>query len=238
MKKFFLILGCFLFIGLKAQTEAVELEFEPISYKHLWENNGIYEQKVLDVGNKIINANKLNNRIVLCVIRNPKIVNAYASYIDKSVTIFTGILPYFDNDDELAAVVSHEIAHCLDYYEGGIPRWLLAMRVNSKSYETKADLVGIDLMTKAGYNPVASITIGTKALDESFWDDFLFWEHPKGSKRTLEEYKYIYVKYSWALKTDMVNNINFQNFVNYSQKDINKFIQKEKLKELKKGEYL
>lgn len=238
MKKFFLILVCLLFLGLRAQAEVLEFDFEPISYKHFWEHNGIYEQKVLDIGNKIINANKLNNRIVLRVNRNPRVINAYASYIDKSVNIYTGILPYFDNDDELAAVISHEIGHCLDFYEGGISRWLIAMRFNSKSYETKADLVGIDLMVKAGYNPVASITMGTKALDESFWDDFLFWSHPKGSKRTLEEYKYIYVKYPWALKTDIVNNINFQNFVNYSQKDINKFIQKEELKALKHSERL
>jgi len=130
------------------------------------------------------------------------------------------------------------MAHCLDYYEGGVPRWLGSMRVNAKAYETKADLVGIDLMAKAGYNPLASITMGNKVLDESFWDEFLFWSHPKGSKRVLDEYKYIYVKYPWALKTDMVNNVSFQNFVNYSQKDINKFIQKQAFKKLNEGERL
>lgn len=238
MKKFLLILWCLFFVGLNAQAALVELDFEPVSYKHFWETNGIYEQKVLDVGNKIINANKLNNRISFCVVRNMRVINAYASYINKSVNIYTGILPYCDSDDELAAIISHEIAHCLDYYEGGIPRWLGAMRFNSKAYETKADMVGIDLMTKAGYNPVAMITMGNKALDESCWDDFIFWGHPKGSKRTLEEYKYIYVKYQWALKTDMTTNINYQNFVNYSQKDINKFIQKREIKNLKQGENL
>lgn len=237
MKKFVLVVSCLLCFTLQAQA-FVEIDFEPISYKHFWENNGIYEQKVLDVGNKILNANKINNRIGFVVTRNIKVINAYSSYIDKSVNIFTGILPYCDNDDELAAILSHEIAHCLDYYEGGIPRWLGAMRFNSKAYETKADLVGIDLMTKAGYNPVAMITMGNKALDESCWDDFIFWGHPKGSKRTFDEYKYIYVKYPWALKTDMVNNINYQNFVNYAQKDINKFIQKQELKNIKQGENL
>lgn len=237
MKKFYLVFGCLLCFTLQAQAY-IEFDFEPISYKHFWETNGIYEQKVLEVGNKILNTNKINNRIGFVVARNIKVVNAYASYLDKSVTISTGILPYCDNDDELAAVIAHEIAHCLDYYEGGIPRWLGAMRFNSKAYETKADLVGIDLMTKAGYNPVAMITMGNKALDESCWDDFIFWGHPKGSKRTLEEYKYIYVKYPWALKTDMVTNINYQNFVNYSQKDINKFIQKQEIKNLKHGENL
>lgn len=236
MKKFLIIFAFLLMNSLSVNANFVE--FTPISYKHFWETDGIYEHKILDVGNKIINANKLQNRIVLRVVRNQTVINAYASFPQKSVNIYTGILPYLDNDDELAAVMAHEMGHCLDYYEGGFPRWLIAMRFNSKAYETKADLVGIDLMTKAGYNPVAFITMSSKVFDESFWDDFLFWAHPKGSKRVLDAYEYIYVKYPWALKTDMVNNENYIKFVNYSQKDINKFIQKQEIKKIKQGELL
>lgn len=227
MKKVLIILCLFLF-GLKASAEILELE--PVATKDFWKRDGIYEEKVLEVGEKIINANNLKNRVVLRVIRNSKVINAYASFMQKSVNIYTGILPYCDNDDELAAIISHEIAHCLDYYDGGIPKWLLMMQVNIKEYEYKADLVGIDLMAKAGYNPIAAITMSNKVLDESFFDDFFFWTHPIGSKRTLAEYKYIYKKYPWALNTEMVKNVNYQNFVNYSQNDINKFIQKEKNK--------
>lgn len=227
VKKFF-ILFVLLFLGLQASAEI--LEIEPAGAKDFWKRDGVYEEKVLDVGEKIINANNLKNRVVLRVVRNSKVINANASFTQKSVNIYTGILPYCDNDDELAAIISHEIAHCLDYYDGGVPKWLLLMRVNLKEYEYKADLVGIDLMAKAGYNPLAAITMGNKVLDESFLDDFFFWMHPIGSKRTLAEYKYIYKKYPWALNTEMVKNVSYQNFVNYSQNDINKFVQKEKIK--------
>lgn len=236
MKKFFIVLGL-LCIGLQASAEIADFDFEPTSYKHLWEKNGIYEQKVLDVGTKIIGANKLEKRVVLRLTRNIKIVNATASPTQKAVNIYTGILPYFDNDDELAYVVSHEIAHCLDFYDGFM-KWAFVMAFNKKEYEYKADLIGIDLMVKAGYNPLAAICAANKVLDESYWDNFFFWTHPKGSKRTLAMYKYIYVKYQWAFDTDMVHNINYQNFVNYSQKEINEFKQEKKIRNLKQNENL
>lgn len=236
MKKFLVVLGL-LFIGLQASADMVELDIEPINFKHFWEKNGIYEQKILDVGNKIISANKLDKRIVLNLKRNANMVNASASPTQKTVNIYTGILPYFDNDDELAYVVSHEIAHCLDFYDGFM-KWAFVMTFNRKEYEYKADLIGIDLMAKADYNPVAAICAANKVLDESYWDNFFFWTHPKGSKRTLTMYKYIYVKYPWAFDTDMVHNINYENFVNYSQKEINAFKQEKKTRNLKQNENL
>lgn len=236
MKKF-LVAFVLLFVSLGVNAEVIQFEELPNMHNY-WQNNGKDQEKILDVGNRIINTNRLNKRIVLNLVNNTKVVNAYASFTQKSVNIYTGILPYCDNDDELAAIIAHEIAHCLDYYDGGFTRWLLAMRFNSKEYEYKADLVGIDLMAKAGYNPVAMITMGNKVLDESYWDNFLFWSHPKGSKRTLAEYKYIYKKYPWAINSDMVKNVNYQNFVNYSQKDINNFVQREKLKSIRRGDDL
>lgn len=230
MKRLLIALLCFITIGTKVSAEILELE--PTSTKDFWKKDGIYEEKVLDVGNRIINANKLDKRVVINVIRNIKIANAYAMPTQKSVNIFTGILPYCDNDDELAYVISHETAHCLDYYDGFM-KWAFVMTFNSKQYEYKADLIGIDLMVKAGYNPIAAISAANKVLDESFWDNFLFWTHPKGSKRTLAMYKYIYVKYPWALNTDAIHNVNYENFVNYSQKDINEFEQEKKYRKIK-----
>ncbi len=234
MKKFLVVLGL-LFIGLQASADV--FEYETISYKHFWEKNGIYEQKILDVGTKIINTNKLDKRVVLRLKRMTSVINATASPTQKTVTIYTGILPYFDNDDELAYVVSHEIAHCIDFYDGFM-KWAFVMAFNRKEYEYKADLIGIDLMVKAGYNPVAALCAANKVLDESYWDNFFFWTHPKGSKRTLAMYKYIYVKYPWAFDTDMVHNVNYENFVNYSQKEINAFKQEKKTRNLKQNENL
>lgn len=230
MKRLLAVLLCLIFVSLKVNAEILELE--PTSTKDFWKKDGIYQEKVLDVGTKILNTNKLDKRVVIEVVKNSKIINAFASPTQKKVYILTGILPYCDNDDELAYFISHEIAHCLDFYDGFM-KWFFVMTFNSKQYEYKADLVGIDLMVKAGYNPIAAISVANKVLDESFWDNFLFWTHPKGSKRTLAMYKYIYVKYPWALNTDAIHNVNYENFVHYSQKDINEFVQEKKYRKLK-----
>lgn len=235
MKKYLFVLLAVMCFVAKANAEIVE--FENINSKDFWMRQGVYEEKVLDVGTKLINVNKLDKRVVLRVVRNTKVINAYASPTEKSVNIYVGVLPYCDNDDELAAIIGHEIGHCLDYYDGFL-KWFFIMNFNSKEYEYKADLIGIDMMVKAGYNPLAAICMANKVLDESYWDNFFFWTHPKGSKRALAMYKYIYAKYPWALKTDMVNNINYENFVNYSKKDILEFQQSEKLRASKRGENL
>lgn len=235
MKKFWIILWLLLFMGLKVQAEIIE--FEPTNVKDFWARDGIYEEKVLNIGTKIIHANKLEKRVVIITNRNAKVINASASPTQKSVNIYTGILPYCDNDDELAYLIGHETAHCLDFYDGFM-KWFFVMTFNKKQYEYKADLVGIDLMVKAGYNPIAAICAANKILDESFWDNFFFWSHPQGSKRILAMYKYIYVKYPWALDTDMVHNVNYENFVFYSQKEINEFKQEKKIRNLRQNENL
>lgn len=224
MKKVLIAL-VFLFIGLGACAEILEVE-RITDMAHFWDQLGKREEKVLYVGTKIINANKLDKRIPIQTIRSNTKINAFSSPADKTVSIYYGLLPYIDNDDELAAVLSHEMAHSLDEY-GGPFKWI-NMTLNSKEYEFKADLVGIDLMTKAGYNPVAAICVNNKWMPESYWDFGVFTTHPKTSRRLMKMYEYIYVKYPWALKTDMVHNVNFENFTYSSKKEINLFLQKEK----------
>ena len=183
----------------------------------------------MDVGTKIVNANKLDKRIPFMVQSDKNIVNAFSFKNPKSVVVATGLLPYIDNDDELAFILSHETAHSLDAYEG-VARWC-SMTFNSKAYEYKADLIGIDLMAKAGYNPIAAITGLSKFAPEPMFDFGLFTSHPKTSKRAFEMYKYIYKKYPSALSSEMVKNVNYQNFTYYSQKDLEEFQQDEKYRE-------
>lgn len=233
MKKF-LIIFCAFIAGMSVRAANVEIyDYSNINMKNFWQENGKYEQKVIDVGTKIINTNKLDKRIPINMDRSTKTINANTSLQDKTVTVYYGLLPYLDNDDELAAVIGHEMAHALDAY-GGFFKWI-DMGINSKNYETKADLIGIDLMVKAGYNPVAAICMANKWMPESYWDFWILTSHPKTSKRLLAMYEYIYVKYPWALKTDMVHNVNFENFTYSSQKEIDAFIQHEKERADKRG---
>lgn len=232
MKKFLLVLGLML-IGLSVRAEFIEVESN-INMENFWNKNGKDVQKIMEVGSKIINANKLEKRVPFQLVNNSKIINAGAFFKPKLVIVYTGLLPYIDNDDELAYVLGHEIAHTMDAYEGA-GKWA-AMLANVRSYEYKADLIGIDLMVKAGYNPIAAITETNKWMPEPLFDFISV--HPKPSKRMFEMYKYIYVKYPWALNSDMAKNVNYTNFVYATQKEINQFILNEKVRENnKKSKY-
>lgn len=232
MKKVLIILGIFLTTCSYVFAEEIGVfDYPDINMKNFWEKNGRYEQKVLDVGTKIINANKLDKRIPIQMNRNLKTINAVSYFTNKTVVVYYGILPYMDNDDELAYVIGHETAHALDAY-GGPFKWV-SMTFNSKEYEYKADLIGIDLMVKAGYNPVAAICMANKWMPEDYWDLWIFTTHPKTSKRLMAMYKYIYVKYPWALKSDMIHNVSYENFTYSSEKEINEFQQHEKEREIK-----
>ena len=224
-----LVVFVLLIAGLKVSAEPVEL-ISNIDMKNFWGKTGRYQEKIIEVSSKILYKNKIDKHIVT-VLDSSKVINAHASSWDRSVHIYSGILPYLDSDDELAGLISHEMAHVLDFYKS--PMQPLIMKFNSKHYEHKADLVGIDLMTKAGYNPVAMIIAKNKYAGEPLFD-FGFWTtHPRSTKRQLAIYKYISVKYPWALKSDMTRNIHYQNFLNVAKKDIEKFKQQEKSKQLK-----
>lgn len=229
MKRFFLVLGVLL-LGIQAQADFIEVETNVNMY-NFWDKNGKDVQKIVEIGSGIINANKLDKHVGLYMVRNSNIPNAHATFVDKTVNVYTGLLPYIDNDDELAYIMAHEMSHCMDFYDGIFK--VTAMKFNSKAYETKADLIGIDMMAKAGYNPISAITITKKISGESIFDNWIFWSHPKASTRMMNMYKYIYKKYPWALSSEMTKNINYQNFLYNCDKSINEFKRAEKLRSKK-----
>jgi metalloendopeptidase OMA1, mitochondrial len=83
------------------------------------------------------------------------------------IVVFTAILPVAKNDDQLATVLSHEIAHALAHHaseriaraqrEGkGILATLANLRHN-REQELEADHIGVFLMPFAGYNPEEAV---------------------------------------------------------------------------------
>lgn len=59
--------------------------------------------------------------------------HAQTNTYGKSVFLSIGMLPYIDNDDELAFVLAHELAHAQEGYGGAFK--LVTMSFNSKKYE-------------------------------------------------------------------------------------------------------
>ena len=231
MKKFLVLLVVIL-IGTCAFAEEVYV-IRGVNFGNFWKKKGIDEEKVLSVGQKIMLDNKIPKRVPIFVVNN-KSVNASANLYDKTVTINSGAFLYIDNDDELAYVLAHEIAHSVDAY-GGMIKYM-AMGANSKKYEQKADLNGIDYMVKAGYDPIAAITMGNKIFGEPVWDWGFTYTHPKGSKRLLDMYKYIYVKYPQYLNSPYTQTASYKNFTYSMNKEIKEFQQKQKRRQLKQQE--
>lgn len=110
-------------------------------------------------------------------------VNAFALPGGK-IGVFTGLMKVATTQDQLAAVVGHEVAHVLARHSAerasaNIPAQvggaiasvygvgqLYGMGVNalfllpySRSHESEADLMGIDLMAMAGFDPRASVSL-------------------------------------------------------------------------------
>lgn len=76
------------------------------------------------------------------------------------VCVYTGLLAIVNNDDQLATVLSHEIAHALAHHaneritteESGRVNWLFRQAYD-RQQESEADHIGLFLMTFAGYDP-------------------------------------------------------------------------------------
>ena len=231
MKKILLLLGVLLIGSCTFAEEIVVIR--GVNMDNFWKKKGIDEQKVILVGQKIMLDNKIAKRVPIWV-DNKKTINAYSRTYDKIVIIHEGMFFYIDNDDELAYVLSHEIAHSVEAY-GGLMKYM-AVNANSKKYEQKADLNGIDYMVNAGYDPIAAITMGNKIFAEPVCDWGFTSTHPKGSKRLMDMYKYIYVKYPNYLNSPLTKSPSYKNFEYSMAKEIREFQQKQKRRQLKQQE--
>jgi predicted Zn-dependent protease len=114
-----------------------------------------------------------------------KNVNAFALPGGK-IGVFTGLLKVAQTQDQLAAVIGHEVAHVIAGHSAervsesmatelgmsvveattGVSGEMLGVASNvffllphSRTHEAEADLLGMDYMAKAGFDPRAAITL-------------------------------------------------------------------------------
>lgn len=196
------------------------------------------QRKVSEVGFRLLNANGIQTRAVFALATTRKI-NAYCDTRSRMIVIYRSLYERCETEDELAAVLAHEIGHSVDTYAGpfrGIGT-CIAMSYSPRKYELKADKRAIDYLVNAGYNPVAMIVIMSKNFPQGHYE--VFSTHPLSTRRMMEVYEYIYKKYPEYLANNAYkDNIYYQNFLLTSQKNRAKFQEKVKTNSNKKVHYL
>ncbi|MBQ8634555.1 M48 family metallopeptidase [bacterium] len=175
-------------------------------------------KRVNTIGTKMLKANNVNYDIEFKVSEEED-VNAYAN-LDKEIYVYKGLLEFVDNDEELAGVIGHEMGHIVNGHcaKQGVLGTGIAVVANmvtknetvsaigttlaqsklSRTDEFEADITGVDLMTKAGYNPLAMVSLLNKISGDAYID--ILQTHPSGEKRILNAYDYISYNYASKMK--------------------------------------
>ena len=192
--------------------------------------------RVNNIGKALLAKNNLPTKIEFKVIQTDE-VNAFAN-ADKQIYVYTGLLKFVNNDAELAGVIAHEIGHIVNnhvakqnvintvtstaIYNANVDYRIkaaanvtnnLSMLKMSRSEEYEADITGVDLMTKAGYNPLAMVSVLFKIGGS--YKDFTS-THPSGDKRTM--YIYDYITYTYPDKAKLgYNTDSYKKFMLYAE---------------------
>lgn len=191
--------------------------------------------RVNKIGKALLAKNNLPTKINFKVIETEE-VNAFAN-ADKEIYVYTGLLKFVNNDSELAGVIAHEVGHIVNNHVakqnviGTITSTAIAninmdsrlkagansvnnlsMLKMSRTEEYEADITGVDLMTKAGYNPLAMVSVLFKISGS--YADFTS-THPSGDKRTMYIYDYITYTYPEKAKAGY-NTDSYKKFMAYA----------------------
>lgn len=194
-------------------------------------DRAVYHQRaVMETGFRLLNANGYEERMTFfyTVESKPKVKISNRS---KRITVTKGVMPYIDNQDEMAAVLSTAMAHLMDIQSGFFTRFSISF--SPRKYEVKADKKAVDLMVNAGYNPVGLINLINKTDKEPSWFEYNIFHH-NGSERTAYIYHYIYEKYPlFIAKNEYLEKPVYQNFLYATKADRKKvrLIQQEKIKQ-------
>ncbi|MDD2865228.1 MAG: M48 family metallopeptidase [Methylococcales bacterium] len=131
------------------------------------------------------------------VVFEDKTLNAFALPGAK-IGVHTGMMELVDNQDQLAAVLGHEVGHVIARHSNerasqqtlteqalgmigqteygqnplimaglGLGAQYGVLMPYSRTHESEADLIGVDLMAKAGFNPQQSVNLWQKMAQAS-----------------------------------------------------------------------
>jgi len=198
------------------------------------------QERMNEVGFRLLNSSRIEQRLTFQAVNRVYTRDIWSdvSSINRIVWVKPCIISYIDNDDELAGVLAHSIAHGVDTYRGGLRGYVSILNywVAPNKYDLKADKLAVDYMVNAGYNPLALIAIYNKIGKQYRYD--ILSNHTLMSRRMMIIYEYIYTKYpSMLVNNKYRNNLYYQNFLLTSRKNRMKLLDKIENKSTKKINY-
>ncbi len=195
--------------------------------------------RVAPVSKIIVEKNSLPAKLQFKVVENT---------VDNSTTSSTNIvqvskadLTYAGNDNEVAGVVAYELGQIINGKSGkdnlrAATKALLAEKLskdnivnttaNSEYWNNKtslkdqkeADMTAVDLMVKAGYNPLALVVVITKMPGTNLE---LVMGKPANSERAMSAYNYIAYNYQDKIKAGYGCQ-EYRNFLTYADPIVDK----------------
>ncbi len=173
------------------------------------------QQKVNNIGYRILNANKIDKPIVFTyTVDNRPLLPVDTSVTKRQIMFYDVYFKYASNDDEIAAILAHDISKAVRSYDGAWGGWISAAQIKMapKKYEIFADKRAVDYMVYAGYNPLGLITLIHKAYPQKRYDAISTTNLT--SKRLAVIYEYIFTKYpQFLVNNEYINDEVYQNFL-------------------------
>lgn len=185
-------------------------------------DNTATQKRLNNIAYILVKKNNLPSGITVKLETNDE-ANAYAT-LNKEIYVYTGMLKVATTDEELAAIMAHEMGHILNGHNakqtilnsviesvassakptttaqavGVVAAQELSKSKMSKKDELEADITAVDLLQNAGYNPLALISVLNKICGN--YIDVIS-THPSGEKRLQNAYDYIDYNYpQWTKK--------------------------------------
>ena len=104
MKKLLITFGALTFLAAPAfslsfsESDTIYVETN-VNLNNYWEKTNKAYKKVMMVSQNIMTANKINKRTPVMIKSSPNNPNAATNGYTRQITIYSGLLPYIDNDD-------------------------------------------------------------------------------------------------------------------------------------------
>ncbi len=168
--------------------------------------------RIQDIGNKLIQANNIKHRFTFNftsigqqgaypILLDTSFSNDMNLHNNRCISIYFADYLRLSSDDEVAALIAHDLAQGEHSYTGILNGQLMFTKNGffpfnyfAKRNEMQFDKTAVNYLVNAGYDPKAFVSALNKTTGE--WRGTFWGRHNKTQKRVKSINKYIESKYS------------------------------------------